>query len=360
MAEAKEITTLEEFEAERAKHVGKVLPATGRWYEASLMYLRLFSDGIGDWNPLYREEEYASKGRFGGVTAHPSWLNGPSIGAGVASGAFAPGQVTNKYFPINYSGVDIEWFRPIWAGDKIRLVEKVGPYVRKESQRIGPFLICSGLTEYWNQRNELVGTMNAHVARYLNIGRAIQYDRTPKPGAEQEPPDPLVWERKRRGNKTRYWEDVKEGEEIPTLKKGTFTTKEVMFWFLVCRNTTGADRSRREATEGTTYLATGHLDDKYSVERRNMPGMFADGPHTMCWSQQIALDWMGDDGWLKQYRGTVRHPNVVGDINTVYGKVAKKYIEGGEHLVDIDIENKNQAELTTVHGTATVILPSKK
>ncbi|MDP3878916.1 MAG: MaoC family dehydratase N-terminal domain-containing protein [Dehalococcoidales bacterium] len=359
MAKANLITTLEEFEAERRKGIGTVLPPTGMIKEASLDNIRSYTDGIGDYNPLWRDEAYAGNSRFGAITAPPNWVFSPSIGAGVASNGIIPRErLSNKYFPINYAGGEMEWFRPIWVGDKIYVKETVGDVQNKQSQRLGPILLCSGLTQFYNQRRELVATLNAIVAKYLNIGRAMNYDRTPKGEVVGEPPDPLVWERTRRGAETRYWEDVKEGEELPTLKKGTFTEKEVFFWFLVCRGH-GSNRAKREETEGTTYLATGHLDHKYSVERRNMPGMFADGPHTSCWLMQIATDWMGDDGALKKFRFTVRHPNVVGDVNTVFAKVLKKYVENGEHLVDIDIKNLNQAELPTLTGSATVILPSR-
>lgn len=359
MAEVKEITTLEEFEVERRKGIGVVLPPTGVSKEASLDNIRSYTDGIGDYNPLWRDEEYAKKSRFGKITAPPNWVFSPSIGAGVASnGTIDRERLSNKYFPINYAGGEMEWFRPIWVGDTIRTEEKVGDVQNKMSKRLGPILLCSGLTSFYNQNNELVATLNAIVAKYLNIGKAMTYDRAPKGEVLAEPPDPLVWERTRRGGQARYWEDVTEGEELPTLKKGTFTEKEVFFWFLVCRNN-GANRSKREVTEGSTYLSTGHLDHKYSVERRNMPGLFADGPHTSCWLMQLVTDWIGDAGTLKKFRFTVRHPNVVGDVNTVFGKVLKKYIENGEHLVDIEMSNLNQAELPTLTGSATVALSSK-
>jgi hypothetical protein len=50
----------------------------------------------------------------------------------------------------------------------------------------------------------------------------------------------------------------------------------------------------------------------------------------------------------------VRHPNVVGDTNTLYGKVAKKYVEDGEKLVDLEVWNENQAGLSSALGTITV------
>ena len=105
MAETKLITTLEEFEAERRKGIGELLPPTGVWKEASLDNIRSFTDGIGDYNPLWRDEEYAKKSRFSMITAPPNWVFSPSIGAGVAASGNIPSErVSNKYFPLNYAG----------------------------------------------------------------------------------------------------------------------------------------------------------------------------------------------------------------------------------------------------------------
>ena len=90
-----------------------------------------------------------------------------------------------------------------------------------------------------------------------------------------------------------------------------------------------------------------------------MPGQFDYGPQRVCWLGQIVTDWMGDAGTLKKLNASIRHPNVVGDTNTVYGAVAKKYVEGGEHLVVLDVRNENQSGLATALGAATVSLPSR-
>ena len=70
-------------------------------------------------------------------------------------------------------------------------------------------------------------------------------------------------------------------------------------------------------------------------------------------------DWMGDAGTLKKLDASIRHPNVVGDTNTVYGKVSKTYVENDEHRTELQIENRNQSGLVTAFGTATVTLPTK-
>ena len=72
----------------------------------------------------------------------------------------------------------------------------------------------------------------------------------------------------------------------------------------------------------------------------------------------MATDWGGDDATVKSLDTRVRHPNVVGDTNTVYGKVARKYQADGEHLVDLQIWNENQAGLATAECLATVALSS--
>ena len=90
-----------------------------------------------------------------------------------------------------------------------------------------------------------------------------------------------------------------------------------------------------------------------------MPGQFDFGPQRVCWLSQIVTDWMGDAGTLKTMRASVRHPNVVGDTNTVYGKVTNKRVVDGEHLVEVQVENQNQSGLATAYATATVALPSR-
>ena len=90
-----------------------------------------------------------------------------------------------------------------------------------------------------------------------------------------------------------------------------------------------------------------------------MPGQFDFGPQRVCWLSQIVTDWMGDAGTLKKLDASIRHPNVVGDTNTVYGKVSKTYVENDEHRVELQIENQNQSGLVTAFGTATVPLPTK-
>jgi len=103
----------------------------------------------------------------------------------------------------------------------------------------------------------------------------------------------------------------------------------------------------------------GRMDASHAERRRAMPAQFDFGPQRVCWSMQMMTDWMGDDGTLKKISSSIRRPNLVGDTNTVKGKVGKKYIEGDEHLVDCDIWVENQTGVASAPSRATVALPSR-
>ena len=354
------ITTLDEFEEEYSKGIGTALPSRGS-KEASLDNIRRFGDGVGDYNPLWRNEEYAEKSRFQSITAPPMFIYGVSLGISAAiNGTIDWRRTSSAHFPMNYAGGEIKFVRPIWRGDTIRAQETVIGIERKQSDRIGEFCICKALVEYFNNRNELVATKKTNMARYKNLGggRTMQYDRETKTNVSVTSPDPLVFERSRRGSEPRKWDDVVEGEAIPTLPKGTYTVTEL---FLFTHGVVGTGRSPRQALEAedsSDLGGGGRYDKKHAQERRNMPGQFDWGPQRVCWLCQAATDWAGDDATIRSLSTRVRHPNVVGDTNTIYGNVARKFIHDNQKLVELTVWNENQAGLHTAEGTVLVELNS--
>jgi hypothetical protein len=68
---------------------------------------------------------------------------------------------------------------------------------------------------------------------------------------------------------------------------------------------------------------------------------------------------MGDDGFLKKLNARCILFNVFGDTQFLKGKVAKKYQDGDEYLVEIEIRTENQRGENTMPGHAIVSLPSK-
>ena len=353
---ANRITTLDEFEEEYAKGIGQSLPVRGG-KEASLDNIRRFGDGVGDYNPLWRDSAYATNSRYKSITAPPMFIYGASLGISAAINGTIDGQrLSSANFPMNYAGGVISFHQPVWEGDRVYAEEKVLNVSRKRSDRIGDFLICTAEVSYFNNRQELVATKITNMARYKNLGdgKTIDYDRETKTNIVEESPDPLVFERQRRGAEDRDWGQINEGDEIPSLAKGTYTVTEL---FLFTHGVVGTGRSPRAALDAEASKdlgGGGRYDEKHAKERRNMPGQFDWGPQRVCWLCQIATDWGGDHATVKKMDTRVRHPNIVGDTNTVYGKVAKKYMEKGEALVDLEVWNENQAGLATALSTITV------
>ena len=361
MAAPAMITTLDDFEAEYRKGIGYVMSARGS-REASLDNIQRFGDGVGDYNPLYRDPAYGAQSHYGSVIAPPIFIYGASLGIALAINGNIDGRrLSSSYFPMNYAGGTIEFKKTIWPGDRISASEEIIDIHRKHSDRIGDFVLCEAGIQYHNQRKELVATKTTLMARYQNLGggRTIQYDREKKTQVIEESPDPLVYERERCGADTRYFEDVNVGDEMPPLHKGTYTVTEL---FLFTHGVVGTRRSPRaalEAEESKDLGGGGRYDAEHARNRRNMPGQFDWGPQRVCWVAQMATDWMGDDGRLLKMETRVRHPNVVGDTNTLFGKVAAKTVVGDEHLVELDVYNENQAGLATVEARITVAVPSR-
>ena len=79
MNEQNLIKTIDEFQAEYKKGIGEVLPHRPT-KEANADNIRRFGDGVGDYNPLWRDPEHAKNSRFGMLTAPPVFIYGVSLG----------------------------------------------------------------------------------------------------------------------------------------------------------------------------------------------------------------------------------------------------------------------------------------
>ena len=61
MAETTPIETIDEFEEEYRKGAGQALPGATASKQANLDNIQRCGDGIGDYNPLYRDPEHAAE-----------------------------------------------------------------------------------------------------------------------------------------------------------------------------------------------------------------------------------------------------------------------------------------------------------
>lgn len=95
-----------------------------------------------------------------------------------------------------------------------------------------------------------------------------------------------------------------------------------------------------------------HTDDLYTKEVAGYPGVFAHGMLSMGLTGKMLTNYVGD-GRLKKFG--VRFTNQVwpGDKLTAKAVVTDIRDEGGEKVVDLDLETVNQDGKTVITGSAT-------
>ena len=143
-------------------------------------HILMFARAINDPNPIYSDEDYAKRSEVGAIPAPPTftqssaqfdpdyflrpkvgqpWFGSakeatgirraPPSGEARPSGAAAGGLHAEQHF---------EYHRPVRPGDVLSTVDKPGKTWEKEGRRGGKLHFSESITEYYNQKGELVVT----------------------------------------------------------------------------------------------------------------------------------------------------------------------------------------------------------
>ena len=138
-----------------------------------------------------------------------------------------------------------------------------------------------------------------------------------------------------------YFEDLKDGDELPSLVKGPIERIQLVKY-------AGASGDFNPI----------HVDEEYA-RAAGMKGVFAHGMLSMGFMGQLLTDWLGEDGELVRFR--IRFKAIVwpGDVITNTGTIVKRYEQDGKGLVDMKLTGKNQDGAVTVQGSATAGLARK-
>ena len=138
-----------------------------------------------------------------------------------------------------------------------------------------------------------------------------------------------------------YYEDVKEGDEIPA-----YTVK------------TGYMELNRFAGANDELIPI-HMDPEYSKNVAKLPDVIVMGNLKLAYVAQALEGWMGEEGWIKKIEVSYRGMDVVNETLTAKGVVKGKRQEDGENVVDLDVWVENSTGKKTTPGAAVVSLPSK-
>lgn len=316
--------------------------------------IRRYALAVEDYNPLWFNNEYSKKTRWGGIIAPPTFMH--TCGGGtILTTVHVPGTDDWPHGAL-YSGSEFEFFLPIRVGDKIRPKSKLYDVVEKTGKFVGPMVFVTSETTYTNQSGELVGIWRQTVCKYSTAeaqkkGSYMTEELGPlfPPGY----PDMRKGELRARGATPLYYEDVSIGTELPHLVR-QLTIPQIV---------STADVSQRIGNI-LPYTMPGpgcywHYAAGESWEIRGLPAPMDEGPIRAAQPSQLMTDWIGDDGWLSKLSIQVRRPIYAGDTTTWKGKVTNKYVKDSKHIVECEIWGENQRGQISTKGNATVILPSR-
>ena len=141
--------------------IGKETPP---WtIEVTTLDVKRFSVATDDLNPLYLDEDKASRSCYGGLIAPPLFYMAPLTNPVPESELRADGLPYEGKFPIPPTplprlmdgGTEIEFFVPIRVGDTLTGRCKITDIYQKDG-RTGPLIFVVRETSFTNQRGELV------------------------------------------------------------------------------------------------------------------------------------------------------------------------------------------------------------
>ena len=361
--------TDEAFAAARAL-IGCKLRPEQYLRDASVDSIIIFGNGIGDLNPLYRDQEYARWTRFGSLIAHPCfpWTH------------HWPGRSYWGLPGVHGFGVtiDCEFYRNVRPGDRVNIWNRVLDIKEKPSKFSGRMAMQYLESTYTNQRDEVLCCALGLTARHerkasREKGKYKEIKTHVYTSEERARIDEMVLTEpsRVRGAETRYWEDVDAGDKIDEIARGPLSMSDTMAFVIASGRGAAHGALLRHAAKhpkhyirntqaggGIEYTGIGHHREDFAKEV-GVPGMYDYLPQRACWFATAVTNWMGDDAVLKRLRMEARMFNCQGDTTFIGGTVAKKYVKDRCALVDIEMKGVNQRGELTSPGFATVMLPSR-
>jgi acyl dehydratase len=348
-------------------------PFVGFNRQASIDTIMHFVDGIGDLNPIYRDEAYAKRTKYGCLIAPPCFL----YSVWWAGSALEMSPDLHGW----YGGSEWEWFRPICEGDRI-VWKMVHPsdVKLKQGEMAGEQLIEYSDDYFMRQGGDVLAK---HRGWAINAARTDTRKKK-KHEALRQPPKYSAEDIKKireaqaneviRGANPRYWEDVQAGEELTPIVHGPRNMNDALVWLIGSASLWNKSdrlsniiRDHNPNIEGIydpdlniwLNVELPHLDEKAAKEV-GLPGAYDFGSQRISYLSMLLTNWMGDDGFLWKLRAELRRFNMVGDTTWFKGKVTGKRIEEERCCVDIECWGENQRGEITTPGKATVILPSRE
>lgn len=140
----------------------------------------------------------------------------------------------------------------------------------------------------------------------------------------------------------RFFEDLVEGQEIPSLRKEVTTVNILMYL-------------------STVWLMDRiHFDYPFATQQRALPNVVAPGNMGGDYYAQLLSELAGEKGSVRKMSFQFRNFMLPGDVLDVGGKVTGKYVNEGKGFVELDLWIRNQNDINCVPGKGLVELPIRE
>lgn len=342
-------------------------------HEATRDNIRHYAHGIGDDNPLWCDPAYAAKTRFGGIVALPSFLFTTSrIVSGYVGGL--PG------VHAMWAGADWTWHKPVYRNQEISTEAWLKDLVEHQTKFAGRAVQQIYHVRFFDDEGDLVAEADSwcfRTDRDHAREQGTKYTEVKARPPRVYTPEDLqrlytLYEAETiRGATPRYWEDVAEGEALPTMAKGPMTVTG----FIAYAQGWGGlyIRANKLAWKQVNHHPGLGIPNRFGIPdcpervhwepefalKVGAPGAYDYGPERCSWLTHHLTNWMGDDGFLRQASCKIRRHNPEGDLLFIDGKVVRKFVEDGRHLIEIEQSAQNQDGELSVLGRGVVELPSR-
>jgi acyl dehydratase len=334
--------------------------------------IRKFVDGIGDINPLFRDEEYAKKSRYGCVIAPPSFIF--SVLAAVQFGW--------RGLAGYHSASDMEFYKAIKVGDRVTPEETFLDFEGPKKSKFAEKTIFDYFeNRYFGPKNELVAKVKILVIRaerkktrekgkYSKIEIPHPWTKDELENIEEE-----VLAEEIRGSNPRYWEEVEVGQELPQLLKGPLGVTDMIASVVaglaparLAAHGVSLREYKRKPAWAFRDPGTHALEPNFSVHYNiaaaramGLPFPYDVGTQRHCWFIQFLTDWIGDHAWIKRCYAEYRRFVFMSDVIRIQGKVTDKFVDDeGEYCIKVKANTLNQRGENVMPGEATISLPSKE
>lgn len=117
-----------------------------------------YAYAISDLNPLYIDDEYASKTEYKGIIAPPTFIF-DLIPASTKMGDDGRDltRISLPGYKLLRGGNEYEFLKPVRPGDSVSRKMKITDVYNKESKKVGTIIFIVYDITYKNQKEELVG-----------------------------------------------------------------------------------------------------------------------------------------------------------------------------------------------------------